>query len=396
MKLAKIDNSTTLLISGNREILFINSERGNVEYKLVLPVKEIAAKKTEEEDAVEDEIEADKPVCQESGKIQHMATSGNGELLAVTTTEDKVLYIYRISAINHSAIQLLSTRETSRTSNALRFSADSEHLLLADKTGDCFVYDCATSFEAPGQWVLGHFSMVLDILSTPNQSHVITCDRDEKIRVTNYPKCHAIETYCLGHTEYVAAIEFLPTHADTTLISISGDKTLRIWNYLLGTETLEFQLPAPALRMAVRKYNQSNHIAVTLFEWDTLVVIYEVAAESGDATEFVCKPISAHNFDGEKDVSSILFDDKGALILATISDEHTARLHKLSLNTSGQYQPFNVDHWNETVAANMPTSKVPFNSDEICLLFKKKFDNIHDYQERKKRRIEEKNKSKRS
>lgn len=42
----------------------------------------------------------------------------------------------------------------------------------------------------------------LQVLSFSN-SHVITCDRDEKIRVSRYPNAYNIETFCLGHTEWV-------------------------------------------------------------------------------------------------------------------------------------------------------------------------------------------------
>ena len=43
------------------------------------------------------------------------------------------------------------------------------------------------------------FLLALKVL-TPDNKYVITSDRDEHIRVSQYPKGHNIETYCLGHT----------------------------------------------------------------------------------------------------------------------------------------------------------------------------------------------------
>jgi hypothetical protein len=37
---------------------------------------------------------------------------------------------------------------------------------------------------------------------TKDNKYVITSDRDEHIRVSQYPKGHNIESYCLGHTRY--------------------------------------------------------------------------------------------------------------------------------------------------------------------------------------------------
>jgi WD40 repeat protein len=39
----------------------------------------------------------------------------------------------------------------------------------------------------------------------PNGNYILTADRDEKIRVSQYPKTYNIETFCLGHTEYASS-----------------------------------------------------------------------------------------------------------------------------------------------------------------------------------------------
>ncbi len=71
-------------------------------------------------------------------------------------------------------------------------------LLVADKFGDVWSIDL-TIDEAP-ELRLGHVSMVLDLHVDTNGSYIFTSDRDEQIRITNYPSTYDNHTYCLGHS----------------------------------------------------------------------------------------------------------------------------------------------------------------------------------------------------
>jgi tRNA (guanine-N(7)-)-methyltransferase subunit TRM82 len=68
-----------------------------------------------------------------------------------------------------------------------------------------------------GRLIAGHVSMLFDIVSntlhmvhnklaqvlSSDEKYLISCDRDEKIRVSHFPNAFDIEAYCLGHTEWV-------------------------------------------------------------------------------------------------------------------------------------------------------------------------------------------------
>lgn len=133
---------------------------------------------------------------------------------------------------------------------------DSTILLVADKTGDVYhfplkgdassIEKCDSGGSNDGetkntdenkaeepQTLLGHLSMLLDLAMTSDRRYVITCDRDEKIRISHYPNSYNIESFCLGHREFVTQIELLPGE-EPLLLSCSGDGTIKLWNYLKG------------------------------------------------------------------------------------------------------------------------------------------------------------------
>ncbi len=101
----------------------------------------------------------------------------------------------------------------------LCFTTDEKSLLVGDKTGEVHLY-ALDDWDTAGRHLLGHFSMLLDMVRppkicnakfvvffsqvlSPTNSHVITCDRDEKIRVSKFPNSYNIESFCLDHTESV-------------------------------------------------------------------------------------------------------------------------------------------------------------------------------------------------
>lgn len=389
-----------LLLSVNREVLQINLSDGGSSIRSLLtlpppeqPKKPNGASKAMEDDAVEpegDEEQEPSTNQNDSNRILHSAVSDDENLLAIATAGEKALYLYQLDAKH--VPQLLSRRELSRTSNAIRFGQNGV-LFVADKTGDCFTYEClGEGVSAPAKWILAHFSMVLDILPTPKDDFILTCDRDEKIRCTQFPRSNLIESYCLGHTEYVAAIALLPAHSDELLVSVSGDKTLSIWRYITGLQLMSYPLPAAALKMAIRQIGTVSHVAVTFFDHIEAIIIYQIRYQS---EVFDCTRLSGHSLPGIQDVSSITFDSRGHLVVALVSTDDKVQIESFSFDTQmNGYVLEDGGALNEAIVREAASMAVPFDSDEVGLLFKKKFDNIIDYHERKKRRIEEKTKTK--
>jgi tRNA (guanine-N(7)-)-methyltransferase subunit TRM82 len=80
----------------------------------------------------------------------------------------------------------------------LHFTQGSQKIVVADRSGD--VYRCSLGVDDDDkELLLGHVSMITDLLMTPDERYIITADQDEKIRVTNYPHTFDIHNFCLGH-----------------------------------------------------------------------------------------------------------------------------------------------------------------------------------------------------
>ena len=77
---------------------------------------------------------------------------------------------------------------------------------ISDKSGDVFQF-VIESEEKEGKCILGHLSMLLDIRLSKCGKFIITCDRDEKIRVSHFPNAYNIHNFCLGHSDFVTCLD---------------------------------------------------------------------------------------------------------------------------------------------------------------------------------------------
>ena len=151
-----------------------------------------------------------------------------------------------------------------------------DDLIIADKSGDCYLND---------RFLLGHLSMLLDA-SLAAERYLITCDRDEKIRVSNFPNTYNIHGYCLGHSDFVCGVHPLE---HPYLVSASGDGTLKKWDFLTGREIWsrncaddlpdlgdgDRNLPVRAMSCREAK-NRRSFIAAVILEGFDGILIYEM------------------------------------------------------------------------------------------------------------------------
>lgn len=157
MALTRVDKHILLAVQRNIFVFDIENETNTLTVvpTLIRKVKQINGNEEKGEENDESKNEG-------TGTIVLLTASSCGNLVAVTTSGDKFLFIYEFE---QGALKLLSTYQLARASSAIRFSADSKQVLVADKSGDCYIYECKSNeIESDGKWILGHCSMVLDIL----------------------------------------------------------------------------------------------------------------------------------------------------------------------------------------------------------------------------------------
>ena len=77
--------------------------------------------------------------------------------------------------------------------------------------------------------IAGHISLLTDMIVT--EHFILTCDRDEKIRITLRDRPWIIDQFLLEHTEYVSRMILLGAEH---VVSGGGDKELMLWHWRPG------------------------------------------------------------------------------------------------------------------------------------------------------------------
>ncbi|EDW66071.1 tRNA (guanine-N(7)-)-methyltransferase non-catalytic subunit wuho [Drosophila virilis] len=377
-----------LVLGHGRKVLFLNPNDLQIFKDIELPADlttcglKIAAGETNEEQ--QQPVGSEKAAAAGTNlevSIVNVSYSPDRQLIALTTAGQKALLLYK-SRPEHA--KLLSVRALARASSSLAFAPDSSSVLVTDKTGDCYRYDCV-ELEAPPQLLLGHLSIVYDILWTPDQKYIITCDRDDKIRVTNYPATYDIHSYCLGHKEFVSGLALLT--GTEHLVSASGDKTLRVWNYLSGKQLLQHELPAPAVRLQLRQLLPAKRFQVAVLFYDHVEALglYELALDeqSNDAWTIARQQLVRAEA-GSWNISCFALTADSIYVAGALDERLTLRVYNSSDGEQAKTVPTG---WLDMVTERFADQTcVP---EDLSVWFKKRYDNVSDYMERKKRRIED-------
>lgn len=183
--------------------------------------------------------------------IRSICFHREGELFA-SAGDDKLVKIWNADSW-HCTKTICSEKRVS----AVCFSWDSQFLIFADKFGAVWVtttinadnLNCKTDKAKP---LLAHCcSIITGLEISPCGRLIATADRDFKIRVSIFPKnplggAHEIQSFCLGHRNFVSCISFLGGQADCKelLVSGGGDATVCLWNFMTGQLLDTFEIGA--------------------------------------------------------------------------------------------------------------------------------------------------------
>ncbi|XP_055523892.1 tRNA (guanine-N(7)-)-methyltransferase non-catalytic subunit wuho isoform X2 [Wyeomyia smithii] len=333
----------------------------------------------------DDEEDGQRPESKDSYRnkakdhIVAMDVNESHSLLAIATG-DKTLYLFEIleETANTDRLRLLSRRLVARSSSCMKFAPNGKFLIICDKGGDCYVYDCV-DYGKPGRWVLGHMSQILDVL-IDDEEKIITSDRDEKIRVTKYPVSHEIESFCLGHTEFVSQLVFLKTPSGQHLLSLSGDKTFRVWTYERGVEIFQQKIDHLGTKLTTTQLQDGSTLLAILCYEPTKIIIYRLYSTEPVQVE----RIQDLHVKSNEIFSSVVFDRQHNLV-ALIIDRNTEEVSQITF----RFNQSNTNFVQDSLPKLFKDERLPY-VDTVTFMFKKKFDNIKDYQDRKRKRIEEK------
>lgn len=176
-----------------------------------------------------------------SDAIRAISFSADGILLA-SAGDDKLVKIWKTDSW-----RCIRTITSEKRVSAVAISKDGLYVTFADKFGVIWLVTLGEDGEGQVSAdnkpvsIFGHYcSIITSMKFSPDGRFIATADRDFKIRVTVFPKnplkgAPEIQSFCLGHTEFVSCIAF--THlsgGSSFLLSGGGDSTVRLWDYING------------------------------------------------------------------------------------------------------------------------------------------------------------------
>ncbi|QCD97608.1 tRNA (guanine-N(7)-)-methyltransferase non-catalytic subunit wdr4 [Vigna unguiculata] len=207
--------------------------------------------------------------------------------LFVSAGDDKTVKVW-----STQSWRCITSVSSEKRVSAVAISDDGTYVCFADKFGLVWIVDLDPPLhdKKPAPLLSHYCSIITSLEFSPDGRFILSADRDFKIRVTCFPKnplngAHQIQSFCLGHTEFVSCLAFVQAQEcpQGLLLSGSGDATVRLWNVESGAllDTCEVATKAGLLESDGKAEDHDHAVTDLCTVLDGLLVAVAIQSLQG-------------------------------------------------------------------------------------------------------------------
>lgn len=200
-----------------------------------------------------------------SSAIRNPILAGDKTILACADRDKSIVVLSVDLHSAESPVSVVNRVPLPKRPNALALVDNDEQVLVADKFGDVYKLSVTNApLSDDLEPILGHVSMLTDIVTVRHgsQDYVVTSDRDEHIKISQFPKTYIVENWLFGHREFVSTIS-CPKWQTDWLFSAGGDPEIFAWDWVQGKLLSRFDYSK-----IIEPYLTSDHLAPDRFQND--------------------------------------------------------------------------------------------------------------------------------
>ncbi|KAJ0399156.1 hypothetical protein P43SY_007305 [Pythium insidiosum] len=223
---------------------------------------------------------ADEPSAEPADNEQHPAKRGitasaffqagaAAHIYALLLLVDERRLVHYEVDTTAKTVVLSSHRSVPRNSTCMTVASLGEHrvVIVGEKTGEVVAMPFP-DLDRDLKSLLGHTtSMVTAMATAAEGSLLLTADRDEKVRVSQFPRTSLVQSYCLGHKAALTAVASSVMTPDLA-VSTSLDNTIKLWRLSTGEE-----LDSSALLAADADASALRHTAIAISATHNVVAV---------------------------------------------------------------------------------------------------------------------------
>lgn len=187
----------------------------------------------------------------------------------------------------------------------------------------------------------------------------------------------------MGHKEFVSSVAVFEHHS--ILLSVSGDKELRMWNYMTGKLYQILSLPFVPITLILMELTKDTGF-LSLTDDEDVIHIYTYVIEiESDKFNLKISPVWQKSYSTDHYLVSV--NNEKCLYVTYMNEKELCVDNITCCLETHTVKVVTVYKIKELIGINL--ENITFvKSFETSLLFKKKYDNVKDYHERKRQRME--------